>query len=833
MRHGILNQLRRTVEAHGQAVENAAVERRRAVAFQPRGNVGQEGEAGGVGLRKAVFAEALYLIEDPLGELAVVPALQHAVDELLLERFQTAASLPRRHGAAQLVGFASAESRRHHCQLDHLLLEYRNAQRAFQDLAHGLVGIADRLQSAASAQIRMHHVALDRPRPHDGDFNHQVVEVRRLEPWQHGHLRPRLHLEDAHAVGALQHRVGRRVVLRNVGHAQRSAEQGESLADGRQHAKAQHIDLQQPQCFEIVLVPLNDGALRHRGVLHRHQLRQGAGGDDEAAHMLRQMPREALYFAHQPSELLDDAAVRICPGGLEALHHVFVVVPPGGGFGQQAGEIRAQAQCLADIADGASRPIRDERGGQCGAVPPVAPVDVLDHFLAPFVLEVDVDVRRLVAFLGDETFEQQVRARWVQLGDLQAEAHRGVGGRTAPLAKNAATAREADNVMHGEKEVLVAELGDERQLLFDQLGGALGHAPRPAFPCARLGKLAQVRGWREPLRHQFARIFVAQFVQTERAAVGQIHGFGKHLARIERGQLGQRLEAAFAVRVEPRAKRVDRFLQANGGQHVLQRLAFGNVQDGAVAGRHRQPEARRQRQRMRRLVQIVVFQKQFQRDPKVRQQAFDFRSRRQLRRDARWMRNPKRQAVFDAVAEVLQRQRVFALGRPAATQRDEFGELAVGLARRRQQDQMNVLRKAELGADDQLDAKFARRQMRLHHPGEGTFVGDGDGLVAELEGGAHQFLGMRSAAQEGVVGNGVQFREGIRFRARSRRGRGLAGCCCFRRSSHADAIGRLSLARPAARRVVRRHSRRNALHRSCWREPFAGGRASIALRIWR
>ena len=34
-------------------------------------------------------------------------------------------------------------------------------------------------------------------------------------------------------------------------------------------------------------------------------------------------------------------------------------------------------------------------------------VDVLDHFLAPFVLEVDVDVRRLVALAGDEALEQQ------------------------------------------------------------------------------------------------------------------------------------------------------------------------------------------------------------------------------------------------------------------------------------------------------------------------------------------------------------------------------------------------------------------------------------------
>jgi len=35
-------------------------------------------------------------------------------------------------------------------------------------------------------------------------------------------------------------------------------------------------------------------------------------------------------------------------------------------------------------------------------------IDVLDDFLAPLVLEVDVDVRRLIALLAEETLEQQI-----------------------------------------------------------------------------------------------------------------------------------------------------------------------------------------------------------------------------------------------------------------------------------------------------------------------------------------------------------------------------------------------------------------------------------------
>ncbi len=43
-----------------------------------------------------------------------------------------------------------------------------------------------------------------------------------------------------------------------------------------------------------------------------------------------------------------------------------------------------------------------------GAVAAVARVDILDHLLAPLVLEIDVDVGRLAPRRGDEALEQKV-----------------------------------------------------------------------------------------------------------------------------------------------------------------------------------------------------------------------------------------------------------------------------------------------------------------------------------------------------------------------------------------------------------------------------------------
>ena len=53
-------------------------------------------------------------------------------------------------------------------------------------------------------------------------------------------------------------------------------EQVERLADRGQHAEREHVDLEQAQRFQVVLVPLDDGAVGHRRVLDRHQLRAAA-----------------------------------------------------------------------------------------------------------------------------------------------------------------------------------------------------------------------------------------------------------------------------------------------------------------------------------------------------------------------------------------------------------------------------------------------------------------------------------------------------------------------------------------------------------------------------
>ncbi len=124
----------------------------------------------------------------------------------------------------------------------------------------------------------MHHVALDRARADDGDLDDEIVEASRLQPRQHVHLRAALHLEHADGVGLAQHVVHGGIVARHGAErdvlAVMRLQQSEGFADAGEHAEPQHIDLQEPQRVEIVLVPFDEGAVLHGGVADGHDLGQ-------------------------------------------------------------------------------------------------------------------------------------------------------------------------------------------------------------------------------------------------------------------------------------------------------------------------------------------------------------------------------------------------------------------------------------------------------------------------------------------------------------------------------------------------------------------------------
>ena len=147
------------------------------------------------------------------------------------------------HRAAQLIRLSGREARSLDGQAHALLLKERYAQRA---LEHGLqlwMGVRDRFCAAAAANVRMHHVALNRARTNDGDLHDDVVKTPRSQTRQGRHLCARFNLKKSHRIGFAQHVVDAFVIASaQVGkidlRAAAPLDVGEREFDGVEHTEA-------------------------------------------------------------------------------------------------------------------------------------------------------------------------------------------------------------------------------------------------------------------------------------------------------------------------------------------------------------------------------------------------------------------------------------------------------------------------------------------------------------------------------------------------------------------------------------------------------------------
>ena len=335
----------------------------------------------------------------------------------------------------------------------------------------------------------MHHVALDRAGPHDRHLHDEVVEARRPEPRQHVHLRPALDLEHPEAVGAPEHRVGLVAVARERSQVEVRAavlaQQVEGAAQAGQHAEPQHIDLEDAERVDVVLVPFEHRAAVHRRVADHREFDQRPAGDDEAADVGGEVAGEALEFLRELQRNRQAAFGAAQPLAFGDLRQRPLPARPPRRLGELGRDVLRQAHRLADLADGAAGAEADHGGGDGGAVAAVAGVDVLDHLLAPLVLEIDVDVGRLAAVGGDEALEQQVVLRRVHRRDAEHVADRAVRGRAPALAEDAARAGERDDLVDGEEVGRVAEAFDQGEFVREAGADVVRARPRASAPPRR------------------------------------------------------------------------------------------------------------------------------------------------------------------------------------------------------------------------------------------------------------------------------------------------------------------------------------------------------------
>ena len=471
--------------------------------------------------------------------------------------------------------------------------------------------------------------------------------------------------------------------------------------------------------------------------------------------MLRQVPRHAGQLRHQCGEPADHRAVRVEATLAQALGRGRVLAPAADRAAELIDLIRGQAKRPGHVAHRTAGTVADHRGGQRGALATVFAVDVLDDFFASFVLEIDVDVGWFVALPGDEPLEQHVHPRRVDFGDAQREAHRRIGRRAAALAQDALRSGEADDVVDGEEERLVAEFGDQRELPVDQFAGLVRHAVGPAPARALLAEPAQPRGRRVACGHQLARVVVTQTAQIEATAFGDAQRFGQQFGWVDRRQRLPGAQVALAVRKQPGAGRDQGGAVTDRGQRVVQRAPAAHVHVDVARGHRRDVEPPCQRQQTGLAHRVVGPAMQLHCQPQTVFEACP--QPRAVGRIGRIAGQPQcQQAGAVGAVQIGSGQPVTALDGAPSPQGDQPAQRAIAGLVLDQQHQFRAVVEPDLAADDQCQPGLPRRLVGAHDAGQRALVGDRQRRVADRFRALEQLAGPRRPAPEAEIAQAVQ-----------------------------------------------------------------------------
>ena len=188
------------VEAHGLVVEESDVELGGVVELQMSGVIRGERERGRVALAESEFGERGDLPEDLVRGHVVNALGARAVHERTAQALHVGRATSAAHRAAEHVSGRGREPRGGNGHPKDLLLEEDHAERLFEDRLEQGMCVGDRLAALPAADVRVHHVPLQRARPDDRDLDDDVREVPRPHARQGLRLRTALHLEETDRV---------------------------------------------------------------------------------------------------------------------------------------------------------------------------------------------------------------------------------------------------------------------------------------------------------------------------------------------------------------------------------------------------------------------------------------------------------------------------------------------------------------------------------------------------------------------------------------------------------------------------------------------------------
>jgi hypothetical protein len=226
-------------------------------------------------------------------------------------------------------------------------------------------------------------------------------------------------------------------------------------------------------------------------------------------------------------------------------------------------------------------------------------------------------------------------------------------------------------------------------------------------------------------------------------------------------QRAARAQVALAVAEQVRARASEWQAVADRGDGVLQHPLAAGGHVHVAAGHRHEVEMGGQGQQAFEACVVVLLAMQFDRE--VRALAEHLPQPGALAFVGDDAGKPQREQAGGATGvecmrfDIGTRQAVAALGRRAARGGDQPAQLCVAGGVLHQQHQSQAVVEAEFGADDQLHAGDPRRLVRAHDARQRAFVGDRQRFVAAVGGTREQFLGTGGAAEEGEVGQAVEF----------------------------------------------------------------------------
>ena len=523
--------------------EDAGQERRRVMPLQPRRLVGGQRERGGVGLAEAEGRERLQHLPDVVDDALLVSALQRGRDE---PAAHVLLALRRAERPARLVAVGVGAAGHDRDDLDDLLVEDHDAAGLGERRDEVGVQIAGVSPAVAGAEERHHHVGLHRPGPEQADVDDDVVELGRPELAHQLALARRLDLETAEGLGAADHVVDGRVVEGGEG------VQVDALAGGALdlvdrvrhralHADAQHVELEQTDVLDVLLVELAHRIVAE-GPLDGRAVEEGGVREQHPAGMQRDVPRQAVQALDQLEQRLQLGVAQV---GRAQLGQVAQRVPGVAGadvrerLGDRVDVAGRQAHRSPDIADR----VPDAVGvHHRHARHPLGAERVEDHVVdvgAPGRLDVDVDVGQRAAQRRQEPLHDQVVADRVDARDAQRVVDQAARPRAACRDADAEAPDVVDHPRDRQEVRREPELLDDAELVVETLPHLLVRdAVAPVHP-------------RLAARAQFGERVVDRVVSTSSTSGGPVD---RACRDFELGQVDL-AEADVGVRVEPAADR--------------------------------------------------------------------------------------------------------------------------------------------------------------------------------------------------------------------------------------------------------------------------------------